>query len=676
MAPNHEAASFAPMSALPLRMRKSPDTPTQELNHKLSGFQEGFSRPDMVKPCPLMVQGHSRLRSPTESSMKTTSSFTDSATTLSFPNMTSPVSSGFVTESPEPLVSPPKRRSMHRHNPSSATCSTLVNEEDEFSYMRYPYPYNKASAVGSEQLVLGDIGVWARDREKSAPMEHSDNEPVEIIPTPETPLPMRDDISETQSIQSNDSVDEDAEAVLDFALQLSYGLDLASAPAGAHELAGKFVRDLGPMIWQSSPGTQASNNRPTSTNSVINTGTPAGDGNFRGSGKRKKQAGGGGSGEPGDDDDECSDEDEKAAVPAKRQRPSPKDEENLRLSCPYRKRNPSRFNVRDHHSCAMTYFPKFAELRQHIVKQHKRDDPSAFVCGRCNRDFATRKELREHQRLPRDQMCEIADHDAESGIDASTSVKLLSRKRASGTSVEVQWREVWNIVFPDDNDHDVPTHHFTPIIEHFELSKSYLSAFASLHSSLIGSMSNPATLETLATKFHQCFVESVDQCVFEAQSKPYANRSSKRAGEQPSTAMNSLPRQRVSKELAPRPDSGVVITDELSEESGSVAGSNRGSAQSLNRSSYPSLVPVISMPPTPVVRSTPTSSMTASTGTLAPVDDVQAWAASGYAYPIHDFTVDPTTDMRVPHGHEWPSEFYNVHPNASGFPGPDFSGFL
>jgi hypothetical protein len=43
-------------------------------------------------------------------------------------------------------------------------------------------------------------------------------------------------------------------------------------------------------------------------------------------------------------------------------KPTPSDD-NLRLSCPYRKRNPNRFNVRDHHSCAMTYFPKFAELR-------------------------------------------------------------------------------------------------------------------------------------------------------------------------------------------------------------------------------------------------------------------------------------------------------------------------
>lgn len=94
-------------------------------------------------------------------------------------------------------------------------------------------------------------------------------------------------------------------------------------------------------------------------------------------------------------------------------------------------------------------------IRQHIVKQHKRDDPSAFVCDRCNRDFCSRKELREHQRQPKELMCDLADHDPESGIDGPTCNKLLSRKRASGTSPIVQWKEIWNLLFPDDDDHAV-----------------------------------------------------------------------------------------------------------------------------------------------------------------------------------------------------------------------------
>lgn len=49
-------------------------------------------------------------------------------------------------------------------------------------------------------------------------------------------------------------------------------------------------------------------------------------------------------------------------------------------------------------------------------------------------------------------MCDISEHNPESGIDGPTSNKLLSRKRASGASPYVQWREIWNILFPDDED--------------------------------------------------------------------------------------------------------------------------------------------------------------------------------------------------------------------------------
>ena len=102
-----------------------------------------------------------------------------------------------------------------------------------------------------------------------------------------------------------------------------------------------------------------------------------------------------------------------------------------------------------------------------------------------------------------------------------------------------------------------------------------MSAFALLKSSLADKISNPATLETLATKFHQCFVETVQQCITTAQTKPYANRSNKRnSGEQQApqqSARNSVvPIARKPKDVLPRPDSGVVMDDGGSEESGSV----------------------------------------------------------------------------------------------------------
>lgn len=108
------------------------------------------------------------------------------------------------------------------------------------------------------------------------------------------------------------------------------------------------------------------------------------------------------------------------------------------------------------------------------------------------------------------------------------------------------------------------------MIEHFELSSHYLVSFEALQSSLRDKISNPATLETLATKFHQCFVETIERCIAESQDKPYTNRSNKKNEPTRVQSTQSLVPRKV-REALPRPDSGVVM-DDGSEESGSIIG--------------------------------------------------------------------------------------------------------
>lgn len=117
------------------------------------------------------------------------------------------------------------------------------------------------------------------------------------------------------------------------------------------------------------------------------------------------------------------------------------------------------------------------------------------------------------------------------------------------------------------------------MIEHFELANSYLLSFNDLQASLQDKISNPATLETLATKFHQCFVETLERCIADSQSMPYANRSNKK--NEPTRIpgiQHPLPRK--ASQLHPRPDSGVAI-DDGSEESGSMMGSVLGRKESV-----------------------------------------------------------------------------------------------
>ncbi|KAI9151480.1 hypothetical protein HJFPF1_08683 [Paramyrothecium foliicola] len=570
-----------PFRTRPDSCRKDPPTERNsvlKLQSILKPEAPRKNRPEILHLTPVPC----RIRSPTESSISSILSahIPDSATTRSASSLASPISTSYGDcsdhfSSHSSDGSRPSSRFRHRHHPSIGSCSTFVNDEDEsLQPAAYSNLRPKLDAFYSFQTKITEIDEPESPRSVSFTAAEVKAEPLESPaegnfregPTPVTSPKPRADEWETASNSSDDCSPQDADTILNHTLQLVYGVDLQETSIQSSvsaKLVQKFLKDVSQHVWQcptdNSPGNGMSSSSLSSTPSQ---GISSSD--SQRAGKRKKQ------GKSEEDGDEFSDGEGPVSLP-KRARPNPRDDDNLRLSCPFRKRNPHRFNVRDHHSCAMTYFPKFAELRQHIVKQHKRDDPSAFVCDRCNRDFHTRKELRDHQRLPKEQMCDISDHDPESGIDGPTANKLLSRKRASGTSAEVQWREIWNIVFPDDEDAVIQPYYFTPVIEHFELSSHYLTAFDSLHASLRSLISNPATLETLATKFEQCFIETVERCVAEAQSRPYMNRSNKRNEPARPPVPQSLMLRKAG-DSRPRPDSGVIM-DDGSEESGSVAGS-------------------------------------------------------------------------------------------------------
>lgn len=164
---------------------------------------------------------------------------------------------------------------------------------------------------------------------------------------------------ETTSTASDDYSYDDADAVLDYTLQLVYGVDSNESPIPRgllQRLTHKFLAGIGAAIRENcEDGDHAPQCSSTIISSSPDSQENTGDDAHKGE-KRKKLDQDSGRG------DECSDNEGCDPLPHKRMKPTP-NEDNLRLSCPYRKRNPHRFNVRDHHSCAMTYFPKFAELR-------------------------------------------------------------------------------------------------------------------------------------------------------------------------------------------------------------------------------------------------------------------------------------------------------------------------
>ncbi|KAH7309728.1 hypothetical protein B0I35DRAFT_85590 [Stachybotrys elegans] len=533
------------------------------------------------------ARGH--IRSPTASSISSVMSGSiDTATTRS---LASPISTSYASDCLESLTEYSDEeentcsiiKSYHLPKGSYSSCFTFF-DDDSGSSDRAPSadPQRdvRSRTQTPEPRERDELSETANHVKQETYDDETPSGLHECAPSQDAAETVHD--LETGSVASDDDCfADDSQVLLDFALQRVYGLELREAcipMAASQRLTLNYIRELGQLMWQAPVDGQGANNMPSS----MSTPSQGSSSDSQRGGKRKKQ---GNNGKPDDGAEETSDGEGAGDLPPKRPKPNPKEDESLRLSCPFRKRNPHRFNVRDHHSCAMTYFPKFAELRQHIVKQHKRDDPSAFMCDRCNRDFLTRKELRDHQRLPKEQMCDISDHDPESGIDGPTANKLLSRKRASGTTPEVQWREVWNIVFPDDEDAKIQSYHFTPVIEHFELSSRYLESFHLLQGSLRNMISNPNTLDTLATQFQQCFIESVQRCIRTAQNMPYANRSNKK-NEPPKgqNVFNDYAVPRKGRGILPRPDSGVVM-DDGSDESGSTTGGANNESKDSGRNS-------------------------------------------------------------------------------------------
>lgn len=214
--------------------------------------------------------------------------------------------------------------------------------------------------------------------------------------------------------------------------------------------------------------------------------------------------------------------------------------------------------------------------------------------------------------------------------------------------------------------------------------------------SLRDKISNPATLETLSTKFHQCFIETLEKCIADAQSMPYTNRSNKKSEIVKTQAPQTIV-QRKSRGIQPRPDSGVVM-DDGSEESGSVMGVGLGfgprdsirtvkgvqrRGSSLVPETVREVLPATSMPGTfdePLMQ--PQQPAMAPLGITAAAMDpaaVQAWN-NGVIYPAMDDGTMGLPDQFVQPGGLTPQTEYmgwmpQMYPQGFGGIDNGFTGF-
>ncbi|KAG8162815.1 hypothetical protein KVR01_007293 [Diaporthe batatas] len=133
------------------------------------------------------------------------------------------------------------------------------------------------------------------------------------------------------------------------------------------------------------------------------------------------------------------------------------------LSCPFRKRNPTRFNVRNHGGCALAGFPSLSLLKRHIQNIHKKTQ-SSISCLRCQQTFPDQTALRIHLTQP--QSCSVVspsgDDDPEDGITDEVLSALTARKREDSIR---EWPDLWHCLFPEDDLGKIPESDHEPPVE-------------------------------------------------------------------------------------------------------------------------------------------------------------------------------------------------------------------
>ncbi|KAK2006215.1 hypothetical protein LZ32DRAFT_663814 [Colletotrichum eremochloae] len=124
------------------------------------------------------------------------------------------------------------------------------------------------------------------------------------------------------------------------------------------------------------------------------------------------------------------------------------------LPCPYRLRNPTRFNVTDKWQCATGKWKSVDELQAHIVKEHKHSgNAQLFQCPRCDKGFPDPAAFRDHLMLPKDKMCDPRSEDSSAGGDVEDG---LTAARARDLCDKVKnetlrsWDDLWRWLFPMD----------------------------------------------------------------------------------------------------------------------------------------------------------------------------------------------------------------------------------
>ncbi|KAM7220562.1 Ankyrin repeat-containing domain protein [Rhypophila decipiens] len=226
-------------------------------------------------------------------------------------------------------------------------------------------------------------------------------------------------------------------------------------------------------------------------------------------------------------------------------------------SCPFRKRNPSRFNPVDFHSCATQEWKTFNLLKRHIRNQHLRNDHEAnlqFRCSRCKNGFPQEELLNLHMM---GEFCPIVfakpqtNLDPEDGITSNMDRLLSARDRDSKIN---SWHSLWVTIFPGDQPCDIRSSAYEPPDEIEEIRGVFRDSAAtrSLESKLLSMLrstlppENHGLLATLLEANIKIFQAHIEQQLDSRKSlrKKHAHSAKAQSYRSPGTVRGGVKKRR------------------------------------------------------------------------------------------------------------------------------------
>ncbi|KAF2677866.1 hypothetical protein K458DRAFT_464501 [Lentithecium fluviatile CBS 122367] len=129
-----------------------------------------------------------------------------------------------------------------------------------------------------------------------------------------------------------------------------------------------------------------------------------------------------------------------------------------KFACPYFKRDPEKYISR--RSCVGPGWEEVRRVKEHLYRNHA----LPHFCPRCYETFKVESLLHDHQRGA--EPCAIQPKGLVDGFDKLQEKRLRSRKKTCPNQNEAdKWRDMYRILFPDDEDTSIPSPYWKAIYQ-------------------------------------------------------------------------------------------------------------------------------------------------------------------------------------------------------------------